>query len=191
MFIILPFTGNSQVTIPRFQLEAHATLAEVHHHHCILDDKSLHKELNGGFGLRLNYRIKPNWILVGAFGFDHLIGQHKITPTSQFLALDIKYNLLLSAKHPYFFITAETGLKYQLQAQKFNLPIYIGFSYLMNGNMDLFVRFGVPKLYLIDDYESYKLMHNRIEIGLALNPKWNDLPKFHHYGGNPFILRSF
>ena len=191
LLFFIHFTSAAQLIAPRFQWEAYLAVALAHHHQCELENKALHQEINSGFGIRINYNFNRKCSFVAGFAFDHFIGQHQLTPTSQLLHAAIKYNWSFNKKHPNILMTAETGIEYYVKSNQFHLPVYLGMHYLMVGNIDLIVRVKTPRFYFIGDNKEFQLVDNRIEIGLALNPKWYDLPKFQHYNGNPFILNYF
>ncbi len=189
--ILVPSVTIAQWQIPRYQWEAGATITALHHHKCELDDKSWHQELTSGFGIRLNYNWHYHWALAGGLYFDHLIGQNKMCTPSNSTQVILKYKSSLGQRLPYLFLNVEGGVEYTFRSRNWNLPFYVGLTYLCNGNVDLFIRVKSPHLYSSTTNESFKIMENRIEVGIALNPKWNDHAKFEQYSGNPFILRSF
>lgn len=184
VFLSLLFTYNAEAQIPKFQLEGATTISHIHHHQCVLDDKSSHRECAMGFGIRLNYNLRPHWTLVGGYGIDNFIGQNKISNNARFFRMDLKFNFRFSELFPKLIFSAESGIEWYHHDKKIRIPFYLGLNQISKGNVDFFVRIRTPKTFLSPINPDFKLISLQVELGLTFNPKTIYLPK---YQGTPLF----
>ncbi|MFT5820292.1 MAG: hypothetical protein ACI8ZM_001531 [Crocinitomix sp.] len=189
IFILLAFIITpSTFAQPKFQLEAYSGVQHVHHHLCNLEDKSYHRGFTMSAGLRFNFNLNDRWSIIPGYTLNNIIGDNYTFPFERILRLDVRYRFRGSPRFPRFRLSAETGLEWAYYDKRIKFPIYLGAQYNLNAYMDLFMRARLPNLLEFDALQLYHFVESSIEIGIAFNPKWDNLPKY-TYGGNPYILQ--
>lgn len=188
IFILLALTLTPcTFAQPKFQIEAYTGMQHVHHHQCNLEDKSYHRGFTMSAGLRFNFNLNDRWSIIPGYTLNNIVGDNFVFPFERILRLDVKYRFRRSPRFPRFRMSAETGLEWAYYDKKIKFPIYIGTQYNLNAFMDVFTRLRLPNLVEYDALQLYHFVEVSFEIGIAFNPKWDNLPKYAACG-NPFIL---
>ena len=187
-FILSLFSALCIYAQPKFQLEVYAGGQHIHHHLCNLEDKSYHRGFTMSSGIRLNFNLNDKWAIIPGYTLNNVIGNNFAFPFERILRLDVKYRFRGSPRFPRIRLSAETGMEWVYYDKKLKLPIYFGGQYNLNAYMDLFSRIRLPNLIEIDALQLYHFVELSLEVGIAINPKWDNLPKYTR-SGNPYILQ--
>ncbi len=187
--ILLTFVLNHAVfSQPKFQLEAYSGIQHVHHHQCNLEDKSYHRGFTMCAGIRLNFNLNDRWAIIPGYTLNNIIGDNFVFPFERILRLDVKYRFRGSPRFPRIRLSVESGLEWAYYDKRIKFPIYFGAQYNLNAYMDLFTRARLPNLVEFDALQLYHFVEANFEFGIAINPKWDNLPKYVS-AGNPYLLR--